>query len=209
MIRMTVLGILCWVHAAAAGTHSLHFVQIETSEGTGFPEYMYVGMLDDVQISYYDSTMEKPVLPTHWSNKTKSEEFLKIHTDYIIYGREVRKWSLRNIVQHFNHTGVIHTYQNMGGCELDDDGTRRSYSSHAYDGKDFISVDVETLTWIAAVPQAVFYKHKREADPALQQIIFKFYRQDCFQSLEWYLQYGMETLQRKGKVTISYSIPCV
>ncbi|KAK1153365.1 major histocompatibility complex class I-related gene protein-like, partial [Acipenser oxyrinchus oxyrinchus] len=98
----------------------------------------------------------------------------------------------------------VHIYQRTGGCEVHDDGTRRSYSSHAYDGKDFISRDVETLTWVAAVPQAVFYKHKREAHTAWQQISFNFYRQDCFQSLEWYLQYGMETLQRKGKVTISY-----
>ncbi|KAK1153375.1 major histocompatibility complex class I-related gene protein-like [Acipenser oxyrinchus oxyrinchus] len=158
---------------------------------------MYVGMLDDVQISYYDSTMEKPVLRTHWSNKTKSEEFLKIHTDYIIYGREVRKWSLRNIVQHFNHTGV-HTYHNTGGCELDDDGTRRVYSSHEYDGKDFISIDVETMTWIAAVPQAVFYKHKREANTAWQHKTSDYYQEVCFQLLEWCVQYGVGTLQRKG-----------
>ncbi|MGH0186831.1 UNVERIFIED_CONTAM: hypothetical protein FKN15_022112 [Acipenser sinensis] len=85
----------------------------------------------------------------------------------------------------------------MGGCELHDDGTRRAYLSHAYDGKDFISLDVETLTWTAAVPQAVFYKHKREADAAWQQLIFNYFRQECFQLLQWCLQYGMETLQRK------------
>ncbi|MGH0172425.1 UNVERIFIED_CONTAM: hypothetical protein FKN15_075724 [Acipenser sinensis] len=91
----------------------------------------------------------------------------------------------------------VHTYQYMGYCELDDNGSRHAYSSHAYDGKDFISLDVETLTWTAAVPQAVFYKHKREADAAWQQITFNYYRQVCFQLLEWCLQCGMETLQRK------------
>ncbi|XP_058865613.1 major histocompatibility complex class I-related gene protein-like isoform X2 [Acipenser ruthenus] len=202
MIRMTVLGILCWVHAAAAGTHSLHFVHIATSEGTGFPEYMYVGMLDDVQISYYDSTMEKPVLRTHWSNKTKREEFLKIHTDYIFYGREVRKWGLRNLVQHFNHTGV-HTYHNTGGCELDDDGTRRAHSSHSYDGKDFISIDVETMTWIAAVSQAGLYKQQREANTAWQLKTSYYYQQVCFQLLECCVQYGMGTLQRKVRPAVT------
>ncbi|XP_041090967.1 major histocompatibility complex class I-related gene protein-like isoform X3 [Polyodon spathula] len=202
MTRVAVLGILCWVHAAAAGTHSLHFFQIATSEGTEFPEYMYVGYLDDVQISYYDSTMEKPVLRTHWSNKTKGEEFLKIHTDYILYGREVRKWSLRNIVQHFNHTGV-HTYHNTGGCELDDDGTRRVYSSHEYDGKDFISIDVETMIWVAAVPQAVFYKRKREANTAWQHKTSDYYQQVCFQLLELCVQYGMGTLQREVRPAVT------
>ncbi|KAK1153366.1 major histocompatibility complex class I-related gene protein-like [Acipenser oxyrinchus oxyrinchus] len=202
MIRMTVLGILCWVHAAAAGTHSLHFFGVATSEGTGFPEYVDVGMVDDVQISYYDSTMKKPSLRTNWMNKTKGHEFWDRRTWYIRQGHDTSKWSLRNTIQHFNHTGV-HTYQRMGGCELHDNGTRRSYLYHAYDGKDFISLDVETLTWVAAVPQAVFYKHKREANKAWKQISFNFYRQECFQLLEWYLQYGMETLQRKVRPAVT------
>ncbi|XP_041090897.1 major histocompatibility complex class I-related gene protein-like isoform X2 [Polyodon spathula] len=97
----------------------------------------------------------------------------------------------------------IHIYQRMGGCELDDDGTRRAYSHYAYDGKDFISLDMETLTWVAAVPQAVFYKHKRENDTARQEITFKFFQQECFQLLEWYIQYGMETLQRKVRPAVT------
>ncbi|KAK6468021.1 major histocompatibility complex class I-related gene protein-like isoform X1 [Huso huso] len=168
-----------------------------TSKGTGFLEYTNVGMVDDVQYTYYNSTMKEPVLLTDWMNKIKGREFWENRTWYILHNEQILKWSLINTVQHFNHTGV-HTYQNLGGCELHDDGTRRAYSSHAYDGKDFISVDVETMTWIAAVPQAGFYKRKREADTDKQQIIFNFYRQDCFQSLQWYLQYGMETVQRKA-----------
>ncbi|KAK6469111.1 major histocompatibility complex class I-related gene protein-like [Huso huso] len=208
MIRMTVLGILCWVHAAAAGTHSLQFFGMATSKGTGLPQSVYVGMVDDVQYTSYNSTMDKPVLLTDWMNKINGREFWKKRTWYILQNEQTLKWSLINTVQHFNHTGV-HTYQNMGGCELHDDRTKRAYLSHAYDGKDFISFDVETLTWTAAVPQAVFYKHMREANTELQQIILDYFRQECFQFLEWCLQYGMETLQRKGKVTISYSIPCV
>ncbi|KAK6469110.1 major histocompatibility complex class I-related gene protein-like [Huso huso] len=196
MIRMTVLGILCWVHTAAAGTHSLHFFAVATSEGTGFPKYVDVEMMDDVQITYFDSTMKKPVLRTDWMNETKGREFLETLTPYILFSHKKIPQSLRNTVQHFNHTGV-HTYQDAGGCELDDDGTRRSYLSHTYDGMDFISFDVETMTWIAAVPQAVFYKHKLEADTAWQQISLDYHRRVCFQLLEWYLHCEMETLQRK------------
>ncbi|KAK1153371.1 major histocompatibility complex class I-related gene protein-like isoform X2 [Acipenser oxyrinchus oxyrinchus] len=196
MIRMTVLGILCWVHAAAAGTHSLQFFGMATSEGTGLSHYVYVGMLDDVQYTSFNGIMEKPVLRTDWKNKTKGREFWENRSRYILRNQQVLNWSLTNTVKHFNHTGV-HTYQNMGGCELDDDGTRRAYLNHAYDGKDFISFDVETLTWIAAVPQAVFYKHKREANKAWKQITLNLYKRDCFQSLQWYIQYGMETLQKK------------
>ncbi|XP_058866187.1 major histocompatibility complex class I-related gene protein-like [Acipenser ruthenus] len=202
MIRMTVLGILCWVHAAAAGTHSLQFFGMATSEGTNLSQYVYVGMLDDVQYASFNSTMDKPVLRTDWMNKIKGREFWENRSRYILCNQQILKWSLINTVQHFNHIGV-HTFQNAGGCELDDDGTKRAYLNHAYDGKDFISLDVDTMTWVAAVPQAVFYKHKREADKAQQQITFKFFEDDCFQSLQWYIQYGMETLQRKVRPEVT------
>ncbi|XP_041090778.1 major histocompatibility complex class I-related gene protein-like [Polyodon spathula] len=197
MTRVAVPWILCWVHAAAAGTHSLQYFAVATSEGTKTPAYVTVNMVDDVQYSYYDSTMEKPVLLLDWMNKTMGREFWDIRIRYILHGHDIMKWSLRNTIQHFNHTGV-HTYQHAGGCELDDDGTRRAYLYHAYDGKDFVSLDVDTMTWTAAVPQAVFYKHKREADTALQQITLDYHRQDCFLLLEWCLQYGKDTLQRKA-----------
>ncbi|MGH0165180.1 UNVERIFIED_CONTAM: hypothetical protein FKN15_062291 [Acipenser sinensis] len=184
------------------GTHSLHSFGVATSEGTGFPEYVAVNMVDDVQYSHYDSTMKKPVLLLDWMNKTKGREFWERRSWYIMNGHDVTKWSLQNTVQHFNHTGV-HIYQRTDGCELHDDGTRRAYSSHAYDGKDFVSLDVKTMTWVAAVPQAVFYKHQREADKTLQKTALDFYRTECFQSLEWYIQYGMETLQRKVRPAVT------
>ncbi|XP_058865600.1 major histocompatibility complex class I-related gene protein-like isoform X3 [Acipenser ruthenus] len=167
-----------------------------TSEGTGLSQFVFLVMLDDVQYTSFNSTMEKPVLRTAWMNETKGREFWEIIRWHILYDQDLIKWSLQNTVEHFNHTGV-HTYQAMGYCELHGNGTKRAYLSHTYDGKDFISFDVETLTWIAAVPQAVFYKHQREADAARQRIVFKYYRKECFQLLEWYIQYGMETLQRK------------
>ncbi|XP_058865609.1 major histocompatibility complex class I-related gene protein-like isoform X2 [Acipenser ruthenus] len=201
MIRMTVLGILCWVHAAAAGTHSLQYSAMATSEDTELSQFVFLVMLDDVQYTSFNSTMDKPVLLTDWMNETKGREFWEIIRWHIINDQNLIKWSLQNTVKHFNHTGV-HTYQYTGYCELHDDGTKRAYLNHAYDGKDFISFDVETLTWVAAVPQAVFYKYKRENDTAQQQIVFDYYRRECYQLLEWYIQYGMETLQRKVRPAV-------
>ncbi|MGH0174732.1 UNVERIFIED_CONTAM: hypothetical protein FKN15_069036 [Acipenser sinensis] len=102
----------------------------------------------------------------------------------------------------------------MGGCELDADGTRRTYASHAYDGKDFVSLDLETMTWIAALPQAVSYKRMREtwiaalpqavsykrmreADTHSQQVVKYYFEHDCFKSLKMYIQNWREILQMK------------
>ena len=50
--------------------------------------------------------------------------------------------------------------QRMYGCELHDGGSKRGYFQDAYDGEDFISLDLNTLTWTAPSPQAVITKHK-------------------------------------------------
>ncbi|XP_058863556.1 major histocompatibility complex class I-related gene protein-like isoform X2 [Acipenser ruthenus] len=196
MIRMSVLGVLCWVHAAAAGTHSLLSFGVATSEGTELSEHIAVGMVDDVQYSYFNSTVGKPIPMFDWMTTTMGREFWDRRSWHILLGHDIMKWRVRNIVQHFNHTGV-HTYQHISRCELDDDGTSRAYVNQAYDGKDFVSLDVETMTWVAPVPQAVLYKRKQEADTAMQHIFFQYYREKCFELLNLFLKYGNETLQRK------------
>ncbi|NWS79125.1 HA1F protein, partial [Crotophaga sulcirostris] len=40
----------------------------------------------------------------------------------------------------------VHTIQLMYGCDLLEDGTTKGYRQDAYDGKDFISFDLATMT---------------------------------------------------------------
>ncbi|XP_058863557.1 BOLA class I histocompatibility antigen, alpha chain BL3-7-like isoform X3 [Acipenser ruthenus] len=106
MIRMSVLGVLCWVHAAAAGTHSLLSFGVATSEGTELSEHIAVGMVDDVQYSYFNSTVGKPIPMFDWMTTTMGREFWDRRSWHILLGHDIMKWRVRNIVQHFNHTGV-------------------------------------------------------------------------------------------------------
>ncbi|MBN3298256.1 HMR1 protein, partial [Amia calva] len=187
---------------ALTETHSLTALRMGTTDGTELPEHIAMWMVDDVRYSYYNSTVGKPVPLFDWFNTTEGREFWDRRFEHMIDGHKIFQWSVRKIAQDFNHTGV-HTYQYVGRCELDDDGTKRVKVYHACDGKDFISLDVHTMSWVAVVPQAVVYKRKREADPASQQIISRYYRKDCFDFLKTFLKFGKETLQRKVRPEVS------
>lgn len=86
----------------------------------------------------------------------------------------------------------------MYGCELDDDGSTRGYRQYGYDGADFVSLDISTLTYTAANPQAVITKHKWEA-LAVPERNKAYLENTCIEWLKKYVAYGKDTLERKGR----------
>ncbi|KAG7317311.1 hypothetical protein KOW79_019609 [Hemibagrus wyckioides] len=105
-------------------------------------------------------------------------------------------------MQRFNQTGGFHTLQRMYGCEIDDDGTIRGYEQLGYDGEDFISLDLEHVTWTAAKPQAVISKNKLDTEGAAP--FEKFYLENiCIEWLNKYVSHGRETLERKVRPEVS------
>lgn len=54
-------------------------------------------------------------------------------------------------------------WQQMYGCELDDDGTTRGYIEYGCDGEDFINLDLKAVSWSAVKPQAVMTENKWES----------------------------------------------
>ncbi|KAK1153674.1 H-2 class I histocompatibility antigen, Q9 alpha chain-like isoform X1 [Acipenser oxyrinchus oxyrinchus] len=98
----------------------------------------------------------------------------------------------------------------MYGCELDDDRTKMGFEQYGYDGKDFISFDKYTMTWIATVMQAVITKHKWDADRAYTQQTQAYLEGECTEWLQEYVQYGKETLERRAPpdVTLLHKKAC-
>ncbi|KAL1254879.1 hypothetical protein QQF64_012940 [Cirrhinus molitorella] len=95
------------------------------------------------------------------------------------------------------HCSGVHTNQVMYGCEIDDDGTKRGYNQHGYDGEDFLTLDMSTLTWTAANDKAMITKVKWDSTGA-EAMQWKGYLENtCIEWLQKYVDYGKDTLQRK------------
>nr|XP_016847224.1 PREDICTED: uncharacterized protein LOC107982488 [Anolis carolinensis]XP_016847225.1 PREDICTED: uncharacterized protein LOC107982488 [Anolis carolinensis] len=88
------------------------------------------------------------------------------------------------------------TWQWMYGCELRRDGSKVGYYQCAFNGRHYISLDKETLTWIAADVPAQNTKRKWEAEPGIALIRKVYLEEECIEWLQRYLEYGKEILLR-------------
>ncbi|KAI4894196.1 hypothetical protein NFI96_027670 [Prochilodus magdalenae] len=205
------------VPLASAVTHSLQYFYTGVTKGIDFPEFTIVGLVDGGQFVYYDSDIRKMIPKTEWIKENEGEEYWNRETQILQGTQETYKVSISNVMQRFNQTteipsfstlssdlhqlyrsnyGRVHTWQNMYGCELDDDGTRRGYMQYGYDGEDFVSLDLNTVTWTAANTKAVITKQKWEREA--WGVRFKDYLENtCIDWIKKYVGYGRSTLERK------------
>lgn len=89
--------------------------------------------------------------------------------------------------------------QNMYGCDLLEDGSIRGFDQHGYDGRDFIALDKDTLTYTAADAGAQITKRKWEQEGTVAEQT-KFYLENtCIEWLRKYVSYGKDMLERRGE----------
>ncbi|XP_071237100.1 major histocompatibility complex class I-related gene protein-like [Salvelinus alpinus] len=122
------LSVLLFVHSfytivnSGSGSHSLWVLATYISGETPFPEFTVVVMLDDVQVAYYDSNINRFIYRV---NNTPN----KIHDNeaqdgaYIL-GMMYNNMKDRsfNLKHHFNLTEGVQVQQRMSGCEILDNG---------------------------------------------------------------------------------------
>ncbi|XP_060763824.1 BOLA class I histocompatibility antigen, alpha chain BL3-7-like [Neoarius graeffei] len=184
------------LHLSSAVTHSLQYFHTGAT-GINFPEFTAVGLVDGEQFVYYDSNIRKKIPKTEWIQKNVGEDYWDSETQSAQGNQAWFTVSLPKAMQRFNHTPGVHTLQVMYGCELDDDGTTRGYFQFGYDGEDFISLDLRTLTWITATPQALINKNKLDSTGAEAHHWKRYLESTCIEWLKKYVSYGRETLERK------------
>ncbi|XP_067468237.1 H-2 class I histocompatibility antigen, K-K alpha chain-like [Thunnus thynnus] len=200
LLFVTLLGL----HSAAAVTHSLKYFFTGSSQVPNFPEYVVLGMVDDIQIDYYDSNTMKAEPKQDWMSKVTADDpqYWERETGNCLGTQPAFKANIETAKQRFNQTGGVHIVQRMYGCEWDNDtGVVNGFRQDGYDGEDFIVLDLKTETWVAPKPQAVITKHKWDSKKA-EIAQFKHYlTQICVDWLKKYLDYGKSSLLRTGRIT--------
>nr|CUS58403.1 MHC class 1 protein [Macaca mulatta] len=181
-----------------AGSHSLRYFGTAVSRpGRGEPHFIYVGYVDDTQFVRFDSDAASPRTeprapwveqegPEYWEEETRRAK-ARAQTD---------RADLGNLRGYYNQSEAgSHTLQWMAGCDLGPNGRLlRGYHQSAYDGKDYIALNRDLRSWIAADMAAQNTQRKWEATRYAER--FRAYLEGpCLEWLRRYLENGKETLQ--------------
>ncbi|XP_029975930.1 class I histocompatibility antigen, F10 alpha chain-like [Salarias fasciatus] len=206
MQLLLALFFLLGIPSGAPEIHSLKILITGSSQVTNFPEFVIVGLVDDVQIAHYDSNNKKLVSKLDWI-KTIAEYFPTYFVRYTELSMGIQQFVKGNIEimkQLFNQSGGVHINQRMSGCEWDDETDEvNGFWRYGYDGEDFISLDMKTETFIAPVQQAVPTKQKLENDKAFIAQQRYHYTKECPDWLKKLLKFGRSSLMRKDLPSVS------
>ncbi|XP_074983490.1 class I histocompatibility antigen, F10 alpha chain-like isoform X5 [Caretta caretta] len=99
----------------------------------------------------------------------------------------------------------FHIIQTIYGCDLREDNTTWGFYQDSYDGRDFLTFDKETVTWVAADIGAQISKRRWDAEVLDNQRWKRYLEEKCIPWLRSSLEYGKETLQRKVRPTARVS----
>ncbi|XP_032064502.1 major histocompatibility complex class I-related gene protein-like isoform X2 [Thamnophis elegans] len=177
--------------------HSLSYSYLEVSESSQrVPKFLSMVHLDDEPIARYDSPTRKLVPLVPWMEVEEAKTFV---VPEMVFRADLEWLSELN-----PQTGELHTWQVVWGCELREDGNKGGFFCYGYDGRDCISFNKETLTWVEAQPQAQKIKEKLK-DPVRFKRNKVFLEKDCLEWLQKCLSYQKEAPKKieppVGKVT--------
>ncbi|NXF00192.1 HA1F protein, partial [Menura novaehollandiae] len=178
--------------------HSLRYLQVAVSEpGPGVPQFMSTGYLDGIPITRYDSErgraepltpwMAAGAEPGYWDNETRISEG-SWHVDVV---------NLETAQGRYNQSRGLHTIQQVYGCDLLSNGSVRGSRREGYDGRDFISFQLGSGSFVAADGAAQVTKRRWEHEGLVAEDWTKYLEHTCVEWLQKYVGYGQEALEHK------------
>nr|AAH97061.1 Major histocompatibility complex class I UEA gene [Danio rerio] len=199
-----VLLMLLGAHLAYAGTHSLRYFYTGVSGDIDFPEFTVVSLVDGEQFVYFDSNTMKTAPKTEWMRQNVGEDYWERETQIFTGAHPVFKNNIQVIKERFNQTQGVHTFQQMYGCEWDDQTeAKNGFDQIGYDGEDFLSLDLKEIRWISPVQQGLITTQNWNNNRGFLQSYGGYYSTVCIEWLQKYIQYGKSSLKKAVSPQVS------
>uniref|UniRef100_A0A5F8GI47 BOLA class I histocompatibility antigen, alpha chain BL3-7 n=1 Tax=Monodelphis domestica TaxID=13616 RepID=A0A5F8GI47_MONDO len=202
LLSLFVLGVVALTETRA-GSHSMRYFYTSMSRPElGDSQFISVGYVDDQQFVRFDSSSESQRAEPRaaWMDQMDEEDrnYWEGQTQINRRTAQITRVDLETALGYYNQSrGGLHTIQRMYGCEVHPDGSfRKGFYQLAYDGRDYIALHRETLTWTAADPGAENTKRKWEAERSFAERVKAYLEETCVQWVKKYLQMGEDVLLR-------------
>ncbi|XP_059826643.1 class I histocompatibility antigen, F10 alpha chain-like [Hypanus sabinus] len=197
---LLILCALCLsIRSVCPETHTLQYFYTSMTGDEDFPEFVHVGLLDDVQITYFDNRVMKDISRQTWMNGELDDDYWKKETQRLINRHKLSMANLQIAIQRTNRNMTELNYlQYTSSCQLIDNHTVSGVRQFAFNGQDLISFDLEHATWVTTSPIAISTRDKWNSDNSNNLYKKHYTEQICVKWLKKYLEYGAQTLSRKA-----------
>ncbi|XP_053190672.1 major histocompatibility complex class I-related gene protein-like [Scomber japonicus] len=206
MKKMEFVFLLIFFPVTLSVKHSVKFFLTVSSGVKNIPDFVVVGLIDEVPVGHCDSIEKKVEATQDWAKKLMEDypEHLQWYTQECLISPHKYKAAIDMLKNQLNQTGDVHILQRMDGCEWDSE-TREinGFAQYGYNGEDFLVFDLETLTWIAQKPEAVIIKHSWDKDTPDIEVWKHFLTQRCPEFLKTYMDVGKSFLLRTELPSVS------
>ncbi|XP_074872955.1 major histocompatibility complex class I-related protein 1-like, partial [Carettochelys insculpta] len=184
------------------GSHSLRYFYTAVSEpGPGLPRFSVAGYLDEQLFLQYDSGGQTAQPRAPWIRKEDPEYWQR--QTWIARGwQEAFGGNVRIAMERHNQSAGLHTFQYAYGCARGADGSAEGFRRYGYDGRDFLSYDTRTHTWVAPSPAAALTRAKMESDSHLRRQQSDYLEHKCLQWLHKYLGYRQDEPPRTERPAV-------
>nr|AWY93808.1 MHC class I antigen [Anas platyrhynchos] len=197
------LGVL---GGAASEPHSLRYFDTGVSDPSpGVPRFVSVGYVDGHLIDHYDSETQRTEPRADWFAANTDQQYWDRQTEISRGAEQIFRLDLETLRERYNQSRGSHTWQLMYGCDLLEDGSTRGFRQYGYEGRDFVALDKDTLTFTAADAGAQITKRKWEQEGTDAER-WKFYLENtCIEGLRKYVSYGKDVLERRERPEVQVS----